>query len=611
LPWLSPWAASLRALARAGEAWSEVRRDPGCVLLLLRQSAAPGAASGLSFFPALVRDPAALEGALQFLDAAARAHAEAGSGFVDWSQPAAAPVYGAALLYARLAHALAERAGRCDPGNAWVAGLLAPLGWLAVCAADTGGAAACLTDPDFARDPAGTQQRRWGLDQAAIARRLCRRWRLPRWLAAVAGHLALPAETAKALGADPDLFVTVQLAVRLAQDGDAAARRRGGAAADLRLPVGATPAEAAAALGLAPGETDECRLPAAPGPETENRKPKTENPLHVPLLRDLLALAAENRRLSGGAALAGAEREADALHRALEGRAAGEARRLQAQKLSALAEFAAGAGHEINNPLAVISGQAQYLLGHLPSLFDLPSADGEEADAARRRAKGEDYKKALQTIISQTRRIHHLLNDLMQFARPPRPEKRAVDVPALVREVAASLQDLAAQRQVRLVIEGRPGAAEPNGNGAPPNAHHSPLTTHHSPLMTEADPRQMTTALTCLLRNAIEAAPADGWAGVRLEVPAAGRLELVVEDNGGGPSPAHREHLFDPFYSGRSAGRGRGLGLATAWRLAREHGGDVRFDPLPGGPTRFVLSLPLAADGAARPCAEPANGTAP
>jgi len=87
--------------------------------------------------------------------------------------------------------------------------------------------------------------------------------------------------------------------------------------------------------------------------------------------------------------------------------------------------------------------------------------------------------------------------------------------------------------------------------------------------------------------------PAEGWAGVRLETPSADTVAIVVEDNGAGPPPQQREHLFDPFYSGRSAGRGRGLGLPTAWRLARQHGGDVRFVSLPDGPTRFVLSLPV------------------
>ncbi len=66
-----------------------------------------------------------------------------------------------------------------------------------------------------------------------------------------------------------------------------------------------------------------------------------------------------------------------------------------------------------------------------------------------------------------------------------------------------------------------------------------------------------------------------------------------MEDGGPGPDPAQRPALFDPFYSGRSAGRGRGLGLPIAWRLARQQGGDVRLDAAPpAGPTRFILTLP-------------------
>ena len=90
-------------------------------------------------------------------------------------------------------------------------------------------------------------------------------------------------------------------------------------------------------------------------------------------------------------------------------------------------------------------------------------------------------------------------------------------------------------------------------------------------------------ALTSLLRNAVEAAPEDGWARVTVE-HAGESLRVVVEDSGVGPTTAQQVHMFDPFYSGRSAGRGRGLGLPAAWRLAREQGGDVAFDPTPDSP---------------------------
>ena len=107
-----------------------------------------------------------------------------------------------------------------------------------------------------------------------------------------------------------------------------------------------------------------------------------------------------------------------------------------------------------------------------------------------------------------------------------------------------------------------------------------------------ADVEQTRQALACLARNAVEAAPAGGW--VRLTAEALpGGVEALVEDSGPGPAADQRPHLFDPFYSGRSAGRGKGLGLPVAWRLARQQGGAVRLEPpRPGQPTRFVLSLP-------------------
>ena len=116
------------------------------------------------------------------------------------------------------------------------------------------------------------------------------------------------------------------------------------------------------------------------------------------------------------------------------------------------------------------------------------------------------------------------------------------------------------------------------------------------------DVAQVRTALGGMLRNAIEAAPREGWAGLRVE-NGDGTLKFIVEDNGPGPVASGVEHLFDPFYSGRSAGRGRGFGLASAWRLARLQGGEVRFEGRHQDLTRFVLSLPAADIQSASPYA--------
>jgi signal transduction histidine kinase len=539
LPWLSPCAASLVALARAPTpaVWEAVRCDPGAVLLLLRYALPPAAPPGLSFFPSLLTDPAPLEAALRHL-------AEPGPDAVDWDRPVCRPVYDASLAYARLAYRLAERTDLCAPDNAWVAGLLAPLGWLAACSiADCGlriadcGVTPALSGPHGSvfQSAIRNPQSAIGFDPAAVGRRLNRLWRLPPWLAAVTGHLSLPVEVARELGADPSVFRVVQLAVCLAQ----------AQGVELRLPVGADPERLRAELGLTAAELEEVKQALCEKPRT----PRWEPPASLPLLPELLRVAAENRRLLDIPGRECLQQDIDALQRAVASQRAGEAERLRALKLAGLAELAAGAGHEINNPLAVISGQAQYLLVR-------------EAEPARRHS--------LQTIINQTKRIHHTLTELMQFARPPAPKRQPVDVAALLRQTADGLRDLAEQRQVRLLVE------EPS-----------------APLILDADPGQAQVALRCLLRNALEAAPAEGWASARARENG-DAIELVVEDSGPGPSAADREHLFDPFYSGRKAGRGRGLGLPTAWRLAREHGGDVSFDDGSPDPTRFLLRLPRA-----------------
>ncbi|MBI1915796.1 MAG: sensor histidine kinase [Planctomycetes bacterium] len=165
-----------------------------------------------------------------------------------------------------------------------------------------------------------------------------------------------------------------------------------------------------------------------------------------------------------------------------------------------------------------------------------------------------------------------------------------VDLLRLVDEVAVALAEYAQGRKVRLRVRDRgEETAAPHllPALAPPKSE--------APLLVHADATQLRTALTCLLRNAIEAAPADGWASIRLEAQA-GLAEVLVEDSGPELPPALREHLFDPFYSGRPAGRGTGLGLPTAWSLARQQGGDVFLASQAGQPTRFVLRLPFLTD---------------
>ncbi len=223
---------------------------------------------------------------------------------------------------------------------------------------------------------------------------------------------------------------------------------------------------------------------------------------------------------------------------------------LETEKLEAMAEFAAGAGHEINNPLAVIAGRAQYFLR-------------EEEDPERRRA--------LALMNAQAKRVYEMISDMMLFARPPQPEPEAVDVVELVEML---IEEFAAQASRQETIVGRSGDA--------------------GPVQLEVDRTQLTVALRAMLQNSLEAIGYEG----RIEIGVRGHerhVEIRVNDDGPGISAEQRRHLFDPYYAGRQAGRGLGLGLSKCWRIVTNHGGRIDVDSSPGQGTRFTITLPQKA----------------
>jgi len=223
---------------------------------------------------------------------------------------------------------------------------------------------------------------------------------------------------------------------------------------------------------------------------------------------------------------------------------------LEKAKLDAMAEFAAGAGHEINNPLAIISGHAQLLL---------------------RQVTHPEWQRMLATIVVQAQRAHEMIADARLFARPPKPVFTPVNYVELLQTIVEEYAPQAASRQIRLELTTRPeGLAIFEG---------------------EADRSQILTALGAIVKNALEAVPENGIVSLGIHAEA-NHVEISIADNGPGISPEIRRHLFDPFFSGRQAGRGLGMGLSKAWRIVTLHGGRIDVDSSPGKETVFRISLP-------------------
>jgi signal transduction histidine kinase len=216
-------------------------------------------------------------------------------------------------------------------------------------------------------------------------------------------------------------------------------------------------------------------------------------------------------------------------------------------RLESLAEFAAGAGHEINNPLGTILGRTQLLARN-------------EADPERRRLLG--------SIGGQALRIRDMISDTMVFGRPPAPELTACRLSEVVSQVLGGFAKQLADRQVRLRCA--PAASVPD-----------------EPLL-HADPTQAKIVISELIRNSLEAMSTGGELQVvvaRLEAPSEHWMELEIRDTGCGFGGVEPTKLMDPFYSGRSAGRGLGFGLSKCWRIVTLHGGCLHLVESPGGVT--------------------------
>lgn len=227
--------------------------------------------------------------------------------------------------------------------------------------------------------------------------------------------------------------------------------------------------------------------------------------------------------------------------------------RLWQAKLDAMKELAYGASHEINNPLANISARAQSLLR-------------DERDPERRRT--------LEAIHLQALRAHEMISDLMLFARPPQLERQPLDLAELASQVASGLAPECSRRNIALQV-----------------------TTDGQAHQLTGDATQLAVAIDALVANSMNALGRGGEIQLLVSNAPSGGVQLEVRDNGPGIPPEVRPHLFDPFYSGREAGRGLGFGLSKAWRIVTLHSGAIEVETPPDRGALFKITLPNLAPG--------------
>lgn len=224
---------------------------------------------------------------------------------------------------------------------------------------------------------------------------------------------------------------------------------------------------------------------------------------------------------------------------------------LNRRKQDALIEFAAGAGHEINNPVAAISGRVQLLL--------------KDEDDPRRR-------ESLSTIGAQALRISQMIGDTMQFAEPPPLHPARCELGASVKTILEKLGSRLQEQGTQVKL------------------------TRPDEVWIAADENQLLTVVAELVTNSLNALGQGGTVNITVakpDAPVPGFAKLEVSDDGPGLTELDRRHLFDPFYSGRQAGRGLGFGLCKCWRIVTGHGGTVEVNSVPWVQTSVTTLWPV------------------
>ena len=237
---------------------------------------------------------------------------------------------------------------------------------------------------------------------------------------------------------------------------------------------------------------------------------------------------------------------------------------IQAEKLAAIGQMLAGVAHELNNPLTAILGVTELV--------------------REREGLDESMKRQLDLTHRQARRAARIVQNLLEFSRPASPQKKAIDLSTIVERTLQLHEHSLRRNQVQVDFTPRSDLPQIVG-----------------------DANQLIQVFLNLISNAEQAIHEvrdSGRIQIRLS-HVSDNVVVTVQDDGVGISPEGMPKLFDPFYTTKRPGGGTGLGLSICLSIAREHGGTIQAESLPGGGSAFSVYLPAAAETPAQSLAKP------
>lgn len=225
-------------------------------------------------------------------------------------------------------------------------------------------------------------------------------------------------------------------------------------------------------------------------------------------------------------------------------------------RLAMMGQLAAGAAHEIRNPLTSIRSTIQYL---------------------KKDIQDQEKREMAEGLIMEVDRINEIIQGLLSFAKPSELELEMINLNELLEQSVKLITNTAAKKQIEI------------------NCRFLPEKTR-----IHADPGQLKQVFLNILINAIQAIENKGEIDIELvnntssSIYSSGRTagaSIIFKDNGKGIPPENQEKIFDPFFTTKQDGTG--LGLSISYGIINKHGGDISIESTLGKGTKVIVKLPL------------------
>ena len=243
----------------------------------------------------------------------------------------------------------------------------------------------------------------------------------------------------------------------------------------------------------------------------------------------------------------------DELQERMEAQHAAESRLIQAAKLAAVGEMAAGVAHELNNPLTTVAGFSELVLE------DLPPKSPQRED--------------LEMVLREAKRARSVVRRLLDFARQSESVRVRADLNEVVEDVVILTRHLMETSEVDLAMQ--------LGKNLP---------------WVLMDRDQIKQVVLNLLHNALHAMPQGGDLSVSTKTRQKNKrkwLTLTVQDTGKGITANDLARVFEPFFTTKADDGGTGLGLAVSYGIVTDHAGFIDVQSAPDEGASFTVWLPI------------------